>query len=363
MSTIEIGSAARHTQALNQPGAAHAEARPIANPSNARTRMLTAALATLWYTRFGTHDETSVRLLPLNRAIVQEVFVCVTITIFVPPSGGQFGPGFRLHVETDAPGPLPPGNAWVAYIHPVDNELDLRYVDGLATTNPQAIWDWGAQPDSPMLLQNISAPVLHGTTVRLLVLRNVGTTLVESLSMSVQWNMTDGIPLWSDRRADARGQEGAFTAADRVTLEETQAATVVKMGAPGAEIDIPIASMIVHPPLGMTTLDPVGIPASGDGGLQLGPGPSRNWFGLWWEFATVPPAMGRDEGVTPIYEQRMVQLAVIHTVLGVDVQSEYIDASFERVVYRWAEAFPTRVEFSITPGVEVIFHPLVLGVP
>jgi hypothetical protein len=122
--------------------------------------------------------------------------------------------------------------------------------------------------------------------------------------------------------------------------------------------NVSVIQQFLHPPLGLLTRELISGTFSGDGSLNrplMSSGVDA--FGLVFSFFTVPTQIGLTLGSVIEYEPRMVQLAVIHTLLDShEVVSEYANFSQEEVPFLWSVALPTRIEYSIYPGVEIVFH-------
>jgi hypothetical protein len=97
---------------------------------------------------------------------------------------------------------------------------------------------------------------------------------------------------------------------------------------------------------------------SGTGSLTRPSGPLPvDAVGIVCSFFIVPERYGRTFGEPLEWEPRMVQLAVIHTLKdGHEVVSEYRDMHSEALPFLWSVAYPTRVDYTIAPGVQVVFH-------
>lgn len=280
----------------------------------------------------------------------------MALDILTPPVGGQFGPGFRVALETTVIGPLPIDTTWQVWIHPVGEETDLRYVDGLTQATHSVNWDWGAQLSAQMPLQNISAPVLHGQTVRLLAERREGGTLVETLSQDVVWNMTDGIPLWQDRRLPNQIRGTGLTTQQAAQLAAVDEATIVRMGAGPDLINFGLSALIPRPPFAFMEIEPLGFAIEGSGELPGDPGLTPIYYGWWWEFTSVPPGLGLSIGVNERWPVRMLQLRVMHSLHDVEVCSETVDADFHRILFFYANALPERTLYTVYPGVTANIH-------
>lgn len=124
------------------------------------------------------------------------------------------------------------------------------------------------------------------------------------------------------------------------------------------DIDLPIVQQLLHPPVTLLRRELVTGLFSGSGSLTRAAGPiGVNAFGLSWDFFTVPAGFGFTLGVPVIYEERMLNLAAIHSSLdGHAFVSEYHAFYADGIYWQWENSFPTRVDYDIAPGVSLVFH-------
>jgi hypothetical protein len=118
-------------------------------------------------------------------------------------------------------------------------------------------------------------------------------------------------------------------------------------------------SMLLHPPLGLMLVSGLTPPQSGDGTI---PSPSEFHAAIWgviWHFTVVPAHLGRVLLGLPRFSIALLQLRVVHTIGGVDFYSQVEDFDRDNVIFRWSENFPTRIEYSVVPGVQVQFNWLI----
>lgn len=126
--------------------------------------------------------------------------------------------------------------------------------------------------------------------------------------------------------------------------------------------NIPIIEGILHPPLRLLRRLLITGTFSGAGDLTRPAGLVLvNAFGLTWSTFTVPAGYGFFEGQPKVYESRLLQLAAIHRDADDhDLVSEYHDFHVEGIYWLWANAFPVRIHYEISPGVVLVFHWLTL---
>jgi hypothetical protein len=280
----------------------------------------------------------------------------VPITILQPGADEYAGPGFLFDAGTDQIGPWPTTAFWrVELWAGTDREQLISAIDYASQS-----WEHngiiGATTDLQLQIDANHSSVHDGQPARVVVQHwQDSTTMLEQASQDVTLDMTTGVPHLLQYAPPAPAGEG-LTEEQAAQLQAVAEATVVPMGLPGTLTNVPLGSLLVHPPLGLTRVDATPICRTGDGYLEGDSGLFPSIYGLWWEFTVVPPGVGTEAGATVLYEQRMVQLQTVHTINGLDVVTEIVEANYDRVVWLWAEAKPTRIEYAILPGVEVCFH-------
>ena len=281
------------------------------------------------------------------------------IIVIQPDELGRIGPGIRIQVTVDVPYPIPVDHQWDVWVEPLDQEGNWRYRDQYTYDQPFADWNFMVTGDIQQPLQAPDVDTLDGQEMRLVVNRREGGVIVETVSQRVHLDLTSGIPYYQQWWDINHQQQGGLTTEQAAQLEETHAATIVQMGVPGNIVDIPVDVLVPAPPLGLQKVEPAATIASGDGFLPGDLPGVISYYGLWWEFVTVPPGIGFDDWPTRLYEQQLLQLRVIHTLDGVDVVSQLENANADRYLFMFNQVLPTRIEFSILPGVEVAFHRVV----
>jgi len=119
-----------------------------------------------------------------------------------------------------------------------------------------------------------------------------------------------------------------------------------------------VIDQFLHPPLALCTREIIVGLKTGAGTLTRVRGPVPvDAFGITFTFFTVPDGYGYVPGVVREYHRRIIDLAIIHTMLdGHQVVSERHSIYSEDKPVLWSIALPARVEYDIAPGVQVQFH-------
>jgi hypothetical protein len=266
---------------------------------------------------------------------------------------GAFGPGIRITATRDGQPVMAPGTYWRVSIAGFGLDETVYYVDTFPYSGNDG-WAFG-MAGGFIPLQDRYSKMPHGAQARLLLELVENDVVVQSVSQAITYDTVTGLPLYVPQSATMAGG-GGLTPDQATQIEETHEAVIVKMGVGENLIDVPIASLIAHPPLGLLEIDAVAAPAQGQGSIPPTAPGGELLYGLWWEFTVVPPEIGLLLGPTERYAERMIQLRTIHTVGGIELVSEVLDADFHRVIWLWSTAFPTRIDYDVLPGVVANIH-------
>jgi len=127
-------------------------------------------------------------------------------------------------------------------------------------------------------------------------------------------------------------------------------------------IELPIKVPFMQLPIELVVRETIAGVFSGSGSLTRPAGPiGVDAFGITWDFFTVPAGFGSTPGNPTQFENRMLQLGVVHQDLGThQYYSEFHDFTVEGIYLMFSLIAPVRVDYTIAPGVEVSFFWLVL---
>jgi hypothetical protein len=125
---------------------------------------------------------------------------------------------------------------------------------------------------------------------------------------------------------------------------------------------VPLSDQFLRPPFRLFTRVIIPGLASGSGNLSRPAGPiGVNAFGLTWSFFTVPIGFGRTPGLQVVYEQRVLEIGVLHTYIdGSTAYVEHHSFHEEGIPLLFNLAFPTRIDYSIVAGAQVQFYWILL---
>lgn len=119
-----------------------------------------------------------------------------------------------------------------------------------------------------------------------------------------------------------------------------------------------VVEQFLHPPLSVMSRELVSGTSSGSGTLTRVRGPIQvDAFGIETTFVTVPAGFGLVDGDPRVYTERIVQLAVEHTLIdSSSVYSQVQDVYFDGQLFLWDLALPAALHFYCAPGVTVQFR-------
>lgn len=270
------------------------------------------------------------------------------ITFTQPAPGQPIGPGWRVNVSSDFIGPLPEGSTWTLVIREQVSERVIHASSFAAFSNVFV------ETDAFAPLPFLQPSVRSGATVDFSVSLDTPAGTVDNGTTQVVWENVEGAVNWLINNPTSG--TGGLTPIQALQVEETHQFTQQAFGVPGAQLIEGVAELLQHPILAFLRIGPgLGI-VSGSGAL-LNPVPEQLLhYGLFWTFQVIPPELGVRTGLTPEWQQRMIQLQVIHTLGGLDVVTQVVDVNYDRVVFLFDTKLPTRIEYDILPGVTLQFH-------
>lgn len=286
------------------------------------------------------------------------------ITITPLPPDGRVGYGLPLRVQSDFVGPLGVGASWHVVVSTDAEGVDLVYGEFFlaSTVGPVDLtlfsptttgWQGPVQLPAPEAPVHITAELTDGSST------------VDSGATTGTWDPVSGIAI--NQKAYATAGIGAFTSADRATLQASLASTSVAVPASGG-----IGGSVLRG-LGelLTGIPPQfgnrhgSILVSGQGSLSRGVDPYRaDALGIEWHWHTIPPGFGRTLGSVDEMGRRIVQWRFIdQDDSGQLYQWGWVDSRHDGERYMWGVHSPVTLEWYVAPGciVELSFMVLLLG--
>lgn len=274
------------------------------------------------------------------------------ITIFAPntTTGGAVGPGALISVRTDFVGPFPSDAVWDFQVLGGPTFERVYWDQRFSCTGPifKGYLGEGSLENMAQLDVGIVQRALQNEPVHLVARLAVPSTgfLEQQSFTSGVYDETATMPRLFQAGVPAQVPEQLLVDASD---SATQTTRVFEQGI--TSVSIPVADLLLHPPLGLLKLSISPGVLSGVGRIQLFGQPVDVAYGLWWSIVEVPIGFGLTEGVINEFEQRLIQLRVVHNIAGQLICSEFLDANFAEVLFTWHEFKPYAIDFHITPGV------------
>lgn len=127
-------------------------------------------------------------------------------------------------------------------------------------------------------------------------------------------------------------------------------------------VDVGVIEQFLHPPIGVCTLLFEGS-HTGSVAISRPAGPvGVDAFGILYSVTLEPPGAGQLIGQSVIYEQRVVQVVVDHTMIGgINVISQRYEGYEDSALIMFTQALPTDVRLWITPGFEIDVYWVVIA--
>lgn len=106
------------------------------------------------------------------------------------------------------------------------------------------------------------------------------------------------------------------------------------------------------PPLGFGSLSTTYV-LTGDGEMPDIGDVLHTKLGIYFVATVIPTGLSHRHGQSEEYPARLVQWRTVHTVGGIELVTEVLDYVTHGELLRWRQAKPTRIEYSILPGVTI----------
>lgn len=285
------------------------------------------------------------------------------ITVTTPLPGQPSGPGYQAAAVTDVVGPFPVGSYWDYDILPQTGEIHVAHARHYTESSQSGATIGIITPSAPtnVVFEAASSALAPGADARLRI-RHVQapSTLLEQTTVQIKWEPNAGAPylLSTQMYAIPASGGGGFTAADRALLSAIDLAT--HLVGPGGQL-LNLSQLIANLPAAMHGRVLITPDRTGDGTLTRPSGPVPvDAQGIYWEIVSAPAGIGVDEGAPDVYEIRMLELRFVLTLGdGTEYTDEHRGFAEGRTSWWWGLRSPTRLEYSITPGVTVRFWWLV----
>lgn len=279
----------------------------------------------------------------------------MSLTVLTPTSGGLFGPGFTVTVETDIIGPLEPGSFWMFELSaPAGEEVMTRKFLGFIANQTSTILHIGT--NTTAFLTEARPEWTSGAGGRLRIeLNEPSSGIVDSINVPVvidrQAGQNQELAAWFQANQTSSG--AGLTEAEHNAVLQTNVGVIAMAGFSPIDLvgDI-VQSIGSLNPLGYGSLSTPAECITGDGELADEEPLLPKW-GLYWVATTIPAGLGHRHGQSEEYPSRLVQWRTVHEVGGVEMVTEVIDAQTHGELWRFRQQRPRRVEYSVLPGVTI----------
>lgn len=281
----------------------------------------------------------------------------MVVTIIQPVSGGPFGPGFIVQLDSDFIGPLPSDARWDVLLTTESGGGFLWQTRSQPTSTNAKSWTYGSEADYNQPFFPVELEAMHGDTLELKARLRSPTTIFDEGTVLITLDLTTGAPYIL---REVMRQQSTAQVDNTATLEQIEQA--VHMSFPGLN-NIPIGEFLGIPLAGGAERLLITPDRTGEGTLDRPIGlVDVAAVGLEWEVVSAPPGVGVVQGAPDRWARRVLDLQLV----GTDASSNEYTRTFESFHvdhYRYMfQGFGlTRLYYWIEPGITVRFYWLVFG--
>lgn len=282
----------------------------------------------------------------------------MVVTIVQPTADSPWGPGFLVSLNSDFVGPLAVPSSWEIEVFTLDDLEQAKDQEFRTTTTNAASWTFGlALPEfSPFVRAELG--LSHGSTVRVKATLRSSTTVVDTGTVDVTWDMVSGVPvalqeLIAQARPNLTGLES-----DTASIDQA-----VHMSFPGLP-NLPIGEFLGIPLAGGAERVLITPDRTGEGTLDRQVGlVDVAAVGIEWEVVSAPAGVGVAQGAPDRWVRRVLDLQLVGTDASSNEYTRTYD-SFHVDHYRLMfQGFGlTRLHYWIEPGITIRFWWLVFGI-
>lgn len=272
-----------------------------------------------------------------------------------PTTGAPFGPGWFVSWQTDRIGPEPAGTRWVIRLEAPAGE-DLM---GLYDVPYQA----AVQQDYFTQRINFTSDVIGvkqdwatGQPARLTVALVAPTGVpLEQQNVTVELERTQGQAYETVAAITSNPQvvNQGITEEEHNAILQTNVGVIAMAGINPLDMIGDLANAFAgSPPLGFGSLSTTYF-LTGDGEMPDIGDLFHTKLGIYFIATVIPIGLSHRHGQSEEYPARLVQWRTVHTVGGLEMVTEVLDYDTHGELMKWRQAKPTRIEYSILPGVTI----------
>lgn len=281
----------------------------------------------------------------------------MVVTFVQPVTGGPFGPGFGVDLDSDFIGPLPSGSFWLVWVATTDDPEDPIQSALIPTTSNAKSFVFGRDGLLGDPLIPATLDFAHGNTVSITASLQSPTAVLDEGTTTVTWDMASGVPFVLQ---EAIGAAAGLSVDQEAQLEEIDRVVHMDLGGLGR---IGLSELVGLPSAGFTIRQTITPDRSGEGDLDRpGLGLDVAALGLEWEWVVIPPGNGSRSGAPLRQSRRVLDLQLVGTDGATNEYTRSFDSfDVEHLRYTFNPVGLTRIHYWIEPGSVVRFHWLILA--
>lgn len=275
----------------------------------------------------------------------------MVVTIVQPVSGGPFGPGFVLSLDSDFVGPLAVGSFWRVLLTTESGGGFLWQTRSQPTTTNAKAWTYGSEGDYAQPLFPVELEAMHGDTLELKAQLVSSAVVVDEEDQLISLDLTTGAPYLLQQ---VIRQQGAVQVDQTAQLEVIEQAVHMDFGDLGRFGLGQLQGGVPGVPLRRHLFTP---DRTGEGSLDHPVGPFDFFaFGVTWEFIDRPPGAGVVQGAPVHTPRRTIELRLVAKDVEANEYTKDFGIYREDRLYVTFNPFElTRIEYWIEPGTTVRF--------
>lgn len=278
----------------------------------------------------------------------------MSLTIQTPQSGSTFGPGFSFQLTSTVTGPLAPDSFWLIELSSPSNE-NVIVRKFIPWTSPTVAGQLINSSSTIAVIAERRTQWPNGGTARFHVeLEEIGVGIIESANVEGTLDLITGQAneLAEVVRVNASAPGTGLTEDEHNAVLQTNVGVIALAGINPLDLVGDLANAFQsNPPLHFgslsTTYDLVGDGEMPDIGDLF-----HTKLGIYF-VADIPIGLSHRHGQSEEYPARLIQWRTVHSVGGLEMVTEVADFDTHGEMWKWKTAKPSRIEFSVLPGVVV----------
>jgi hypothetical protein len=277
-----------------------------------------------------------------------------------PAPNDAFGPGSQFSVGWDGSGTRLGFNQWELRLGGFATNLPLsRFIKSNVVAGSDIVGIMGYENEVPTLRPGLPRVTTSPQILTARATLQPDPTVVVEVSTTVTY--VDSGQFFLQGTATGGGGTDPVLKADVEIIKQAVTPVSVNLGG----LAEGLMGLATHPPFNVLRQELITPPRSGDGTLIRPFNPEDNdgvaAVGLTWAFVNVPDGIGQVNGNPLLYRSRMLETATIHyDQQEVEFVSEVQEWTVNKFWWLWSNPLPSRIEYSILPGVVLNFFWLII---